>query len=69
LRLPASIPVWDPLAARPTRRPGADKYAKTALNGCSPLWHDDAWVIELVVRKKYAVTGSSRWETVVDEHA
>ncbi len=66
LRMPASIPKRDRLTAMPTRRPDADHFAQTALDGCSPLWADDAQVVDLTVRKRYAVTGSPRWEITVE---
>ena len=45
VRMPASIPKRDRLTALPTRRPDADNFAKTALDGCSPLWADDSQVV------------------------
>ena len=66
LRQPASIPKRDRLTAMPIKRPDADNLGKTALDGCSPLWVDDAQVVDLAVRKRYAVTGSPRWEIEVE---
>ena len=63
IRQPASIPKRDRLTAQPTRRPDLDNYVKLALDGCSPLWQDDAQVVELVARKRYALDGGlPRWE-------
>ena len=67
LRQPASVPKRDRLAALPVRRPDLDNLAKTALDGCSPLWVDDAQVVDLTVRKRYGVTGSPRWEIRLEE--
>ena len=67
LRQPASIPKRDRLTALPTRRPDADNFAKTAIDGCSPLWADDAQVVTLTVRKRYAIDGPARWVIVVEE--
>lgn len=67
LRQPASIAKRDRLTALPTRRPDVDNFAKTVLDGCSPLWLDDAQVVDLVARKRYAVDAAPRWEISVDE--
>ena len=67
LRQPASIPKRDKLTALPTRRPDCDNFAKTVLDGCSPLWRDDAQVVDLTIRKRYAVTGPPRWDIAVEE--
>lgn len=66
LRQPSSIPKRDRMTALPTRRPDLDNYLKLALDGCSPLWADDAQVVTLQAAKRYAVTGSPRWEIVVE---
>ena len=66
LRRPASIPMRDRLTALPVRRPDLDNLAKTALDGCSPLWVDDAQVVDLTVRKRYAVDGPPRWSIRVE---
>ena len=66
LRQPASIPKRDRLTALPTRRPDCDNFAKTALDGCSPLWRDDSQVVTLTVAKRYAVAGSPRWDISVE---
>jgi Holliday junction resolvase RusA-like endonuclease len=65
LRQPTSVPKRNRLTARPTRRPDVDNYAKTALDGLSPLWIDDAQVVELVAAKRYAVASAPRWELTV----
>ena len=67
LRQPASIPKRDKLTALPTRRPDCDNFAKTVLDGCSPLWRDDAQAVDLTIRKRYAVTGPPRWDIAVEE--
>lgn len=67
VRMPASIPKRDRLTALPVRRPDLDNHIKTLLDGLSPLWGDDAQVVDLLARKRYAVTGSPRWEVVVQE--
>jgi len=66
VRQPQSIAKRDRLTAQPTRRPDLDNYCKLALDGCSPLWRDDAQVVELVARKRYALDGSPRWEIVAE---
>ncbi len=66
LRQPSSIPKRDRLTALPTRRPDLDNFLKLALDGCSPLWADDSQVVTLQAAKRYAVTGSPRWEIVVE---
>ena len=63
---PASIPKRDRLTARPARRPDLDNFAKTALDGLSPLWLDDAQVVELLAEKRYAVASPPRWEITVE---
>jgi Holliday junction resolvase RusA-like endonuclease len=67
LRQPASIPKRRRETARPVRRPDVDNLAKTALDGCSPLWQDDSQVVELVARKRYAIDGPPRWLIEVEE--
>ncbi len=67
LRMPGSVPKRDRLTAMPTKRPDLDNYVKTALDGCSPLWGDDSQVVDLVARKRYALTGSPRWDIAVEE--
>ncbi len=69
LRQPGTIPKRDRLKARPTRRPDVDNFAKTALDGLSVLWRDDAQVTDLIVRKFYAVDSASRWEIRVEDAA
>lgn len=62
--MPASIPKRRRATARPDRRPDVDNLAKTALDGCSPLWRDDAQVVRLAVEKVYGAP--SRWEILVE---
>ena len=69
VRMPASIPKRDRLTALPTRRPDADNFAKTALDGCDVLWLDDSQVTDLCIRKRYAVDSSPRWEIRVESLA
>ena len=69
LRQPGNIPKRDRVRARPTRRPDADNFAKTALDGLSVLWRDDAQVTDLIVRKYYAVDSAPMWEIRVEEAA
>ncbi len=64
--MPASIPKRERLTARPERRPDLDNYLKTAMDGLSPLWHDDAQVVELHAEKRYAVNSAPRWEIAVE---
>ncbi|MHB8393920.1 MAG: RusA family crossover junction endodeoxyribonuclease [Candidatus Dormibacteria bacterium] len=66
VRRPASIPKRDRLTALPTKRPDLDNYLKTVLDGCLPLWVDDAQVVSLTAAKVYAVTGSPRWSISVE---
>lgn len=58
VRPPASIPERDRLMALPTKRPCLDNYAKTALDGRSPLWCDGPEVAGLVAHKRYTVSES-----------
>jgi Holliday junction resolvase RusA-like endonuclease len=69
VRQPASIAKRDRLTALPTRRPDVDNFAKTVLDGCAPLWADDAQVVDLVARKRYAVDAAPRWEISVENVA
>jgi Holliday junction resolvase RusA-like endonuclease len=64
--MPASIPKRERLTARPERRPDIDNYVKTAMDGLSPLWHDDAQVVELHAEKRFAVDQPPRWEIAVE---
>jgi len=66
VRQPSGIPKRDRLTALPTRRPDTDNYAKTALDGLSVLWLDDAQVTDLCIRKRFAVGSSPRWEIRVE---
>ena len=66
LPMPASIPKRERLTARPERRPDLDNYVKVAMDGLSPLWHDDAQVVELHAEKRYAVDSAPRWEIAVE---
>ena len=66
LRMPGSVPKRDRLTAVPVKRPDLDNYLKTLLDGCSPLWRDDSQVVDLTARKRYALTGSPRWEIAVE---
>ena len=67
VRQPASVPKSRRLTAQPTRRPDLDNYVKLALDGCSPLWQDDAQVVEMVARKRYAVDSPPRWSITVEQ--
>ncbi len=66
LRMPGSVPKRDRLTALPAKRPDLDNYVKCLLDGLSPLWGDDSQVVDLVARKRYAVTGSPRWDIAVE---
>ncbi|HUZ70388.1 MAG TPA: RusA family crossover junction endodeoxyribonuclease [Candidatus Saccharimonadales bacterium] len=66
LPMPASIPKRERSTARPERRPDLDNYVKTAMDGLSPLWSDDAQVVELHAEKRYAVDSAPRWEIAVE---
>ena len=38
-----------------TKRPDGDNYAKAVLDGCNAVvWKDDAQLVDIVVRKRYA---------------
>lgn len=65
LRQPTSVPKRDRLTAMPTKRPDLDNLLKAVLDGCSPLWQDDAQVVELVAGKRYCLMGSPRWVIAV----
>lgn len=67
VRQPTSIPKRDRLTALPVRRPDVDNFAKTVLDGLSVLWRDDSQVTDLIVRKRYAVDSSPRWEIRVED--
>jgi len=64
--MPASIPKRERLTARPERRPDLDNYVKTAMDGLSPLWDDDAQVVELHAEKRFAVDRPPCWEIAVE---
>ena len=67
VRLPVSIPKKRWTMAFPITRPDVDNYAKLVLDAAAILWRDDAQVVDLTVRKRYAVHDKPRWEiTVVD---
>ncbi len=63
---PASMSKRDRLTARPIRRPDIDNFAKTCLDGLSPVWLDDSQVVELTATKRYAIASSPRWELTVE---
>lgn len=65
--VPKSLPKRALGKAQPTKRPDVDNFAKTALDGCSPLWGDDSQVVELTICKRYAWQGSPRWEIALEE--
>ena len=66
--MPASIPKRERMTARPVRRPDLDEAVKTAMDGLSPLWDDDAQVVELHAEKRFAVNQAPRWEIAVEGH-
>ena len=37
-----------------------------AMDGLSPLWNDDAQVVELHAEKRYAVDSAPRWEIAIE---
>ncbi|MGA9774564.1 MAG: RusA family crossover junction endodeoxyribonuclease [Candidatus Dormiibacterota bacterium] len=67
LPVPKSLPKRSWGKALPTKRPDVDNFAKTALDGLSPLWGDDSQVVELSACKQYAWQGSPRWEIALEE--
>src|SRR5438105_179040 len=54
LRMPTSTPKSKRFTAQPMKRPDIDNYLKAALDGLSPCWVDDAQVVKLGARKRYA---------------
>ena len=66
LRQPGSIPKCRRATALPTKRPDLDNLLKLVIDGCSPLWGDDSQVVDLTASKRFAVTGSPRWDIAVE---
>jgi Holliday junction resolvase RusA-like endonuclease len=51
--------------ARPIKRPDVDNLAKTVLDGCSPLWLDDAQIVDLRIAKVFAWDVAPHWSIEV----
>jgi len=66
VKMPAGIAKRDRATARPTRRPDLSNFVKLVEDGCDVLWLDDSQVVDLHASKRYAVTGSPRWEIEVE---
>ena len=69
LPIPKGMPKRDWGIALPIRKPDIDNFCKSidAFNGV--IWTDDARIVDLNGRKRYAWTGSPRWEIEVSDAA
>lgn len=64
---PVSIPKKAIGQILPIKRPDLDNYIKTALDGCSVLWKDDAQVVEIRATKRYGWNESPHWRITINE--
>jgi Holliday junction resolvase RusA-like endonuclease len=70
LPMPSSMPKSRRETALPSKRPDVDNLARTLLDALSGLvWSDDARIVNLNIRKRYADGASPRWCIRVEEVA